>query len=129
MSEYHAADWSIDLPPSWEVEQDEESTLIYDEDGIGALNITGFVADEDVSEEALREFAAEHLEAGARTEPVEFGEFTGFTLHYREEDEFWREWYLRAGPLALFVTYNCDLEDQGVEDEAIEGILNTLSRD
>ncbi|KAB7624305.1 hypothetical protein [Alkalilimnicola sp. S0819] len=128
MTELHGHDWKIDLPAHWEVEEDEDSTIIYEEDGVGALQISGLVAEQDVTDGDLREFAAEHLAAGARAEAVELGEFSGFTFSYTEDDEHWREWYLRTGPVALFVTYNCDLEDRGVEDEAMEQVLGTLSR-
>ncbi len=126
MTEIQGPDWNIDIPADWEADQDEDYLILYDPDGVGALNLSGMVTDAEVTDADLREFAAEHLEAGAKIREVELGDFTGFTLNYREGDEYWQEWFLRSGPIALFVTYNCEYDDKGVEDEALEEILNSL---
>jgi hypothetical protein len=44
-----------------------------------------------------------------------------------EEDETWvREWYLSHQSVLLYVTYNCEREDAGMDDAAVAEILGTL---
>lgn len=128
MTEITGPDWKLDIPREWEEHEEDDTLIVYDPDGVGALQISGMATDGEVSDEDLRELAREHIEAGAKTRPVEFGDFTGFTFDYSEEDEFWQEWYLRSGHVSLYATYNCELDDKGVESELIEQVLSTLQR-
>lgn len=74
----------------------------------------------------LREFAAQHLEAGAKPRPTEARDFVGFEICYAEEERVWRQWYLRNGRQMLFVTYNFGLESRGVEDGRVGAALAPL---
>ncbi len=118
--------WQVNLPDGWVAEQEAESALLYHPDGPGTLQISAVPHGDTVTAADLRAIAAEHLDAGAQTEDVGLGSFSGFTLSYGLDDEFWREWYLHHGKTLLFATYNCDLDDEGKEDEIVELILNTL---
>lgn len=75
----------------------------------------------------LRDFAAEHLKAGAKPRATEAGDFLGFEICYGDEERFWRQWYLRNGSQMLFVTYNCGLESRGVEDDRVGVALASLA--
>ena len=37
-----------------------------------------------------------------------------------------REWYVSCGALLLFITYSCDEENGGMDDAAVDEILDTL---
>jgi hypothetical protein len=119
--------WSLLLPDGWQGWHDPECATIVANPEIGALQVSAAFKDSEVSEADLREFAAEHLDAGATPSLVQCGDFVGFTIAFGTEDAFWREWYLRNGGQALFVTYNCSPGDRGVEDAAVDKILATLS--
>ncbi len=118
--------WQVNLPDDWVAEQEPESALLYHPDGPGTLQISAIPQNDTVTAADLRAIAAEHLDAGAQTDTVELGTFSGLSLSYGIDDEFWREWYLHCGRTLLFATYNCDLEHEGKEDEIVELILNTL---
>lgn len=119
--------WSLVVPPNWRAWHDTEcATLVADEE-IGALQISAAFKDTDVTDDDLREFASDHLEAGAKSRPVSVGEFVGFEICCGDDDTFWRQWYLRNGQQMLFVTYNCALESRGIEDTAVASALNSLS--
>ncbi len=118
--------WQVNLPDDWVAEQEPESALLYHPDGPGTLQISAIPQNDTVTAADLRAIATEHLDSGAQTEDVNLGTFTGFSLSYSVNDEFWHEWYLRHGSTLLFATYNCDLDDEGKEDDIVELILGTL---
>lgn len=126
MAETQSDLWSITCPDSWEVEHDDGTVTCFDPDGPGALQLSALRNDKPVDDKFLRHLAAEHLEAGAQAGKVQYGDFTGFELSYDDDEQFWREWYLRAGQIVVFATYNCPLAAEGQEDAAIDAVLETL---
>ena len=126
MKTFKTADWQIDLPDHWQVEQQEDFLVIHDPGGTGELQISATRFDEPVSGEMLYDMAAGHLQANAEEDEVELGDFAGITLDYESGSEYWQEWYLMSGPVFLFATYGCDLVDEGSEDDIIAAMLDSL---
>lgn len=126
MKTYASDTWSINLPDAWEEEHDDEGVTLFDPQGCGALEISAVVQEEPVDEGFLEYMASEHLEAGAEPEEVEFGDFEGLEFGYADQDNYWREWYLRADNLMLYITYHCPLVDEGREDDEVDAMLETL---
>lgn len=119
--------WLCELPQEWSAEQEEDSVLISDEDGISTIEISTLKKSSgDVSEEELKEFAAELLQDKQTAESCEFGPFKGLGFSYRDDEGAWREWFLANGPLMLFVTYGCLPEHRGMDDGIVDEILATL---
>ncbi|MBI2919483.1 MAG: hypothetical protein HYY18_00195 [Planctomycetes bacterium] len=121
------ATWSLLVPDGWHARHDKECATLVADDEIGALQLSAAFKDSDVLAADLREFAAEHLDAGATAKPTQAGEFVGFELAFNRKDRYWRQWYLRNHRQMLFVTYTCGLEFRGVEDAAVQDILATLA--
>ena len=127
MSErYDGGTWSLLLPVGWRGRQEDELDQLFGPDDVGAMTISAAFKDSEVLESDLRDFAAEHLEAGAKASPARCGDFVGFEIAFRDDDAFWRLWYLRNGRQMLFVTYSCDFDARGVEDDAIREALASL---
>ena len=83
-----------------------------------------------MTDEDLRDFAVDHVEAGADLTSVSFGDFTGFHVSYRVEDqEFWCEYWLRSAQVMIYVTYNCALSEKDNELSTINDILKSLAHD
>ena len=118
--------WSAELPAGWESQRDDACVTIYHPDGVGALQISAAFKDAAVTDADLRDFAREHLDAGAKAREVAAGDFSGFTIAFGAADRFWRHWYLRSFDQTLFVTYNCEADDQGVEDEQLSQMIASL---
>ncbi len=118
--------WQIQIPDDWTVEKDPDCVSIYHDESFGILQISAEQFDDDVTFETLQDFAEEHIEAGAELEELDLGQFSGFTLDYSIDNEYWREWYLKYDKLFIFVTYNCQLEDESNEDDIIDTILESL---
>ena len=75
----------------------------------------------------VEELLDEHLEAGADLQDAEYGPFSGVSVCYDDDEEFWCEWYLLAGPVMLYITYNCPLDSEGEEEDVIESIMESLT--
>jgi hypothetical protein len=43
-----------------------------------------------------------------------------------EEATAIREWYVTSGSLLLFITYSCEEENAGMDDAAVNEMLDTL---
>jgi len=119
--------WLIDLPDEWEAEQDEETIVIGDEDGVGALEITTLErSDEDVEPADVHELAQALVPSDIAGVPVRINEFSGLYFEYEDEGDAVREWLLRDGALLLLVSYSCDLDNRGFDDDVVDEILETL---
>lgn len=127
MEKYISEFWQVDLPVGWEAEQEEEVVSLYHPESNGTLTLSATLEQQDISDEYMEDLLTEHLDAGAELFDVEFEAFSGVTCCYDDDDEYWCEWYLRAGPVLLFITYNCPLDDEGAEEDVIESILESLS--
>ena len=53
--------------------------------------------------------------------------FDGIEINYSDGEQYWREWYLSCDNVMLFITYNCDIEDEEAEDVIVDAILETLA--
>lgn len=119
-------DWSLLLPDEWHAEQDEESIVIGDRDGVGCIEVSEL-------RKAQGAFGAADLEAlidhPQDWQPVRLGNFSGLGNSLVEDDAAIREWYVYAGDLLLYVTYSCAIENRGLDDAAVDEILATLRSD
>ena len=118
-----AGDWSLLLPEEWFAEQEDDAIIIGDRDGVGCLEISElrserghFTADE------VRDIA----ELGEEGSSITAGSFSGLHASFVEDDAALREWYLTAEGLMLYVTYSCDLDNQGLDDAVVDEIIGTL---
>jgi hypothetical protein len=127
MNILHTEWWSIAIAPEWWTEREDDAVIIGDRDEVGSILISTLCKEEgDFQRAELEEIAKENAEHGCSWKPVEVGDFSGLLASYTEEDSAVREWYLSAGPVLLFITYCCDLENACMDDAAVDDILDTL---
>lgn len=118
-----AGDWSLLIADEWVAEQDEDSILIGDRDGVGCLEISqlrrehGAFSDADLDE---------LMEAGHRATAVSYGNFQGRLTRFEEDDAALRQWCLYTADLLLYITYSCDVANAGLDDGAVDDMLATL---
>lgn len=119
--------WSLLVPPEWWAESEDESILVGDRDDVGCIEISTLHKDsgEFAPDEVRRIAATESPEAESWT-AVTCGDFSGQTGAFIDDEAAIREWYLAAGGLLLYVTYSCDLDNRGMDDAAVDDILDTL---
>lgn len=127
MTTYAGNSWALQLAPGWTGRSEDAADVLFHPDGFGALRISAARKEDPVTDEDLLGFAAQHPDEAARTEAVSCGEFEGYRYAIEGDNVLVLQWFLRAGTLALFLTYNCSMEHAGEEEEALSAMLDTLS--
>jgi len=122
--------WSLQVPPGWHAHRDEECATFQGTPSIGAFQISA--AQKEVSpitNADLEEFALHRIPDGVQLVRVAYGEFLGFTASFQKDDLMWKEWWLRAGRLMVYATYNVVVSslDAAIKEQAdVENMLATL---
>ncbi len=120
--------WTLGVPPEWWAEREDDSILVGDRDDVGCIEISTLHRDEgEFSAEEVLGIARENGEPDWDWQPARAGDFKGVAVSYEEEGDAVREWYVATGPLLLFITYSCDLDNRGLDDAAVDEILGTLA--
>ena len=119
--------WTLALPPEWWADSQDDSILIGDRDEVGCIEIsTLHKEDGDFTQDNLEEIAAAGSVVESAWQVVALGDFKGLSGRFVEEDAAIREWYVANGPVMLFITYSCDIENQGMDDASVDELLDTL---
>lgn len=119
--------WILDLPVEWQAEQEDETIIISDEDGVGELAITTLEKQGGVvSDQELLALAEELVDEYGSPDAVNLAELTGFYFSYNEEGLSLRDWYLKFDNKIILITYSCELENSAMDDAAVNEILSTF---
>ena len=123
-----ARSWSIDVPKGWEHDAEDTLDTFFDPDGVGALQISSLTkSGGDVTDGELLESIEDMKLADRPRTATAIGQFTGYALEKVHDDgQAGRYWFLRAGPMLLFVTYFCDKQDVGKEARLVAKALGSL---
>ena len=119
--------WTMALPPEWWAEAEEDTILVGDRDEVGCIEFSCLHKEEgsfDMAE--LQSIARSEPELELQWQQVELGEFSGVMSAFSEEGAAIREWYVANGSRLLFITYSCDEENGGMDDAAVNELLDTL---
>ncbi|WP_116364885.1 hypothetical protein [Parahaliea mediterranea] len=119
--------WSLLIPPEWWAEAEDDTILVGDLDDVGCIEISTLHKEAGAFEaaEVAGIARAESPDAG-EWRSVTRGDFSGVHCAFVEEGAAVREWYLASGAMLLFITYSCDEENRGMDDAAVDEILDTL---
>ncbi|MCB1706707.1 MAG: hypothetical protein KDI17_17720 [Halioglobus sp.] len=119
--------WTMAVPPEWWADSEEDSILVGDQDDVGCIEISTLHKEEgEFDAGTVRDIAEAESEQALQWQAVSLGDFTGLGSRYVEEGTAVREWYVANGALLLFITYSCDQENQGMDDAAVDELLDTL---
>jgi hypothetical protein len=122
--------WAMALPPEWwgEVDEDDDTVLVGDQDDVGCIEISTLHKDGGVFDQPeLLRIARDESDAEQQWQQVELGDFRGWRAAFAEGDAAVREWYVASGSLLLFITYSCDLDNRGMDDSAVDELLDSLT--
>lgn len=119
--------WTLAIPPEWWAESEEDSILVGDRDEVGCIEISTLHREDGEFEpgDALR-IAERESEQRLAWQAVTLGDFSGVSSHYVEGETAIREWYVANDALLLFITYSCDVDNAGMDDSAVDELLDTL---
>lgn len=118
--------WEMGLPEEWDAEQDEETIIVTDEDGIGVIELTVLEKDDSPAidwEGLMNEMAPE----GIVVTPTKLAECDARYATFVDEDDAVRLWLVDGPGIVLVVSYVCDVSDRGMDDSAVDEILSTLN--
>ena len=119
--------WCLEIPDEWTAEMDDDSVTIADCDNVSEVDITVIRKEQgQVSEVDLNEFSASLLEQGLAGETVDLAVGQGLLFQYDDSDGAWREWFLSAESLLIYITHNTSIEDKGLDNTVVDDILSTL---
>jgi hypothetical protein len=120
--------WSLAVPLEWWAESEEESILVGDHDGVGCIEISTLFKDSgEFDDAAVMQIALDEADRPVKWQPVRTGDCSGVTGSYLAEGAAIREWYVACGAMLLYITYSCDEENSGMDDAAVDEILETLT--
>jgi hypothetical protein len=119
--------WTLVIPPEWWAEAEEESILVGDRDGVGCIEIsTLHRAQGEFEQEEVRGIAGSESDSVSRWAATSLGDFHGWSGASVEEGTAIREWYVASGGMLLYITYSCEEENAGLDDAAVDELLDTL---
>ncbi len=119
--------WTAVVPEVWRYQLDENPVLLEGPEQIGALQISVAFKDDFVEDDDLRDFAKEHLEAGAIPQDFVSDTMRGFSLSFNIDGTYWRHWYLRSTRMMVYGTYNCEDVDRHTETASVDAIFVSIT--
>jgi len=120
--------WSLAVPPEWWAEREEDSILIGDRDDVGSIEISTLHKDAGEFHPAeIEAFARDNSDGNWDWAPAALGAYRGLGTHYMEEGDAVREWVVARDGVMLFITYSCATENAGLDDAAVDELLDTLA--
>ncbi len=120
--------WTMALPPEWWADTEEDSILVGDRDDVGCIEISTLHKEQgefDLAEAA--EIARSESAQALEWSKVSLGDFEGVVSQFVEEGAAIREWYVVRRGMLLFITYSCDEDNRGMDDAAVDELLDTLT--
>ena len=119
--------WTMAIPPEWWADSEEDSILVGDQDEVGCIEISTLHREEgEFDQEMVTEIAQTESEQPLDWQPVNLGDFAGVSSSYVQDVTAIREWYVSNGALLLFITYSCAEENRGMDNAAVDELLDTL---
>ena len=119
--------WTLALPPEWWAEADGDTILVGDRDDVGCIEISTLHKEQGEFDAALvLEIAQAEADQSLQWQSVAPGDLSGVVTSYVDEGTAVREWYVARGNLLLFITYSCDEDNRGMDDAAVDELLDTL---
>jgi hypothetical protein len=126
MQRFGRAWWSVILPEGWRGQHDEECSTMTRIRCEGALQISAYRKEHrPVTDADLREFAFEQRGGSAQLRRYRFGAFGGFGASSRRNGTYWREWWLRAGRVMLYVTFS---DEKRARLRSLKPVLDSLAQ-
>jgi len=119
--------WTLALPPEWWADSEDDSILVGDRDDVGCIEITTLHKERgEFDLQEVRDIAVAESDSPQDWRKVNLGDFLGVSSSFVEESTAIREWCVMHGALLLFITYSCDEDNRGMDDAAVDELLDTL---
>jgi hypothetical protein len=119
--------FSLSYPDDWEFENEENCTSFSKRNGVGALQLSAYMADSTQSarENLLEYIADEGIEAEVTSTSITNIEVA--TAEFSNRGFHTRLWFISSGLCLVLVTYISDPQYKEVEREDVDLILNSIN--
>ncbi len=118
--------FKLQIPNDWNYEEEDGIMSVYDpEKGLGALQFSKITLSPDELiplSTSLKEILNIEIE---NSEILSQPNFV-YCDFFDEDSFFWKYWIIKNEENALLISYNCEKEDAGKEDEKIEKIIVSI---
>jgi|SRR5215475_4265458 len=122
--------WTVNMPPDWTAQGEETCATFRRTNSPGVLQISAAQKEiGPVTDDELREFAIDEIPAGEQLSKITYNYFSGFSATFKKDNVLWREWWLKAGNLMIYATYNISsssTDDRSDEQRQVGRILESL---
>lgn len=127
MKIFNILDTDFSVPDNWILELDGSVISLYDQnDGAGAIQFSIFkvpnLSNINLRTELQEMVDSRHVECIV----IDHGEYSAAVIEEELDDTHWRYWMFIKSDRVVLATYNCAKEDIGIEDEIVDGILNSF---
>ncbi|HVW16323.1 MAG TPA: hypothetical protein VHB54_20995 [Mucilaginibacter sp.] len=121
--------YSLNIPDDWTIEEAEATISIYNEkDGFGVINITSYQIPENYFFRAHDELL-EFVGGDINNEKLNLCKITDMDVASFEQivqNTYWLYYIFYRKNKALFVTYNCNIDDMNNEKSLVDSIIGSL---
>jgi hypothetical protein len=119
--------WEMGLPDEWDAEQDDETILVMDEDGVGAIELSVLEKDEELTAVDWAELLSDLAPADCVPTITKLAECEARYVSFIDDEDAVRLWLVNGPDIVLVISYVCDASDRGMDDSAVDEILSTLA--
>ncbi|MCX2496411.1 hypothetical protein OQX63_23185 [Pedobacter sp. PF22-3] len=114
------------IPNDWKSETSDDVVSLYEPDnGVGALQLSFYNIDNAPSIELSKELES-YL--GDKHEKIIVKIIDGRAYSDIEDEDgiYWQYWLFLKDTTVIFVSYNCDKSDKGIEDPVVKEIISSI---
>jgi hypothetical protein len=82
--------------------------------------------DGSVTSQDLHDFASGSKGGVKNFQHIELSKISGIASEYVRENRYWREWWLKKGPIVVYLTYNVAVAAMEAEADAIDKMISSV---
>jgi hypothetical protein len=118
--------WEMGLPDEWDAEQDDETILVMDEDGVGTIELSVLEKDEELTAVDWAGLLNDLAPPDSVPTLTKLADCEARYVSFIDDEDAVRLWLVNGPEIVLVVSYVCDVSDRGMDDSAVDEILSTL---
>lgn len=126
-------EFSVEIPDGWNHRLDEHRSnnqgfgptiTIARPGGSGELKIVSYHSPVIVDELTLRNFT--NVDASVQLDLEEWGDFAGYQYSYRENDSYFRQWWLSNRTTILVLVYESETAASSAEIQVVDAMVASI---
>jgi hypothetical protein len=120
--------WSMRLQAGWTAHENADCVSFSAGQSGGVLQVSSIrKPNGPVTSRDLHDFASDSKGGAKSIQHVELGESSGIASEYVRGKRYWREWWLKKGQTAVYVTYNVAVAEREAEVDAVDKMISSIT--